>query len=146
MQEEDFPALHRAADQLSLNAQQHFFKVLFCHLMMLFAAAVLSVLNSPAWQAAVAQALVLMGALGCSIYLAWKRASNAFHCEFTIAAAGGGTTRLRLNIWHQDWVCVAVYPFALSHFAVRRVMLTPTVTMPSIFRMLVALMRSACVS
>lgn len=33
-----------------------------------------------------------------------KGASNAFHFEFMIAAAGGGTTRLRLNIWHQDWV------------------------------------------
>jgi hypothetical protein len=39
MQEQDFPALYRSADGLSLAAQTHFFRALRVHLVTLVAAA-----------------------------------------------------------------------------------------------------------
>lgn len=69
MQEKDFPALYRSADNLSLRSQQHFFRALKTHLTMLVIAAVLSILSLPHWSIAAAQLVVLLGALACSIYM-----------------------------------------------------------------------------
>lgn len=69
MQEQDFPALYRSADDLSLKSQQHFFRALRIHLVLLVTAATLSAASMPHWSIAAAQLLALLGALGCSIYL-----------------------------------------------------------------------------
>jgi hypothetical protein len=69
MQEGDFPALYRSADELSLKAQTHFFGALKLHLVLLIVAAILSVVTIPHWSIAVLQVLALLGALSCSIYL-----------------------------------------------------------------------------
>ena len=41
MQEQDFPALYRSADDLSLKSQKHFFRALRVHLVTLVVAAIL---------------------------------------------------------------------------------------------------------
>jgi hypothetical protein len=69
MQLQDFPALYRSANDLSLKSQRHFFLALRVHLMMLVFAAILSIVSIPHWSVAAAQLLALLGALGCSIYL-----------------------------------------------------------------------------
>lgn len=69
MNEQDFPALYRSADGLSLTSQKSFFQALRVHLLMLVVAAILSIINIQHWSIAALQLLVLLGALGCSIYL-----------------------------------------------------------------------------
>lgn len=69
MQEEDFPALYQSADTLSLKSQKHFFLALKTHLGALVIAALLSIISIPHWSIAALQLTVLLGALGCSIYL-----------------------------------------------------------------------------
>jgi hypothetical protein len=69
MQEQDFPALYRSADDLSLKSQKDFFCVLRIHLVALVFAAILSIVSIPHWSVAAFQLLALLGALGCSIYM-----------------------------------------------------------------------------
>jgi hypothetical protein len=65
----DYPALYRSADALSLASQRRFYQALFLHLLLLLLAAGISVLNSPAPRFAYLQSLLLFGALGCAVYL-----------------------------------------------------------------------------
>lgn len=69
MRSEDYPSLYRAADDLSKNAQSHFFGALLTHLLMLVAAAAASIIEISHWLVAVAQLGTLLGALACSVYL-----------------------------------------------------------------------------
>lgn len=69
MKEQDFPALYRSADKLSLDSQKHFFCILTIHLVVLVIAAVLSVVNTTDKWIYVLQLLALIAALGCSVYL-----------------------------------------------------------------------------
>lgn len=69
MQNQDFPALYRSADDLSLKSQRYFFRALSVHLVTLVVAAVLSIISIPHWSIAAAQLFALLCALGCSIYL-----------------------------------------------------------------------------
>ncbi|WP_082202858.1 DUF4231 domain-containing protein [Ottowia sp. oral taxon 894] len=73
MKEQDFPALYRSADKLSLDSQKHFFRILKVHLVVLVAAAVLSAINITDKWVYVLQLLVLIAALGCSVYLCGVR-------------------------------------------------------------------------
>jgi hypothetical protein len=68
MQEQDFPALYRSADDLSLESQTHFFRALKLYLVLLVFAAMLSITSIPHWSVAVFQLLTLLGALSISIY------------------------------------------------------------------------------
>ena len=68
MLDQDFPALYRSADELSLTSQRQFFLILGLHLVMLVIAAILSVIGS-CWSVAIVQLLVLLCALGCSVLL-----------------------------------------------------------------------------
>lgn len=73
MQEQDFPALYRSANDLSLESQTHFFRALKLHLVLLVLAAILSITNIPHWSVAMSQLLALLGSLLCSIYLfGWR--------------------------------------------------------------------------
>lgn len=85
MQEQDFPALYQSTDQLSKQRQRGFFLALGAHLFLLVFAALLSVLNFPCWQMAVLQALALLGALGCSIYLATQRPEKFWYAGRALA-------------------------------------------------------------
>lgn len=85
MQEQDFPALYRSADDLSLKSQQHFFLALSVHLVTLVIAAVLSIISVSHWSIAVAQLLALLGALGCSIYLFAMRPDQLWYAGRAVA-------------------------------------------------------------
>lgn len=85
MTESDFPALYRSADRLSLRAQRSFFLALGAQLVLLVVAAGLSVFNLPHWGIAVAQAAVLLGALGCSIFLFAKRPDRQWYAGRAVA-------------------------------------------------------------
>ena len=46
MIEQDFPALYRSADKLSMDSQKHFFRILLIHLCVLVLAAVFSIIDA----------------------------------------------------------------------------------------------------
>lgn len=85
MQEQDFPALYRSANGLSLDSQTHFFRALKVHLVMLVVAAVLSIISIPHWSVAVLQLIALLGALGCSIYLFSRRPDRLWYAGRAVA-------------------------------------------------------------
>jgi hypothetical protein len=85
VQEQDFPALYRSADELSLKSQKHFFRALRLHLLMLVFAAILSIVSIAHWSVAVAQLLALLGALSCSIYLFSVRPDRFWYASRAVA-------------------------------------------------------------
>jgi len=85
MQESDFPALYRSANDLSLKSQRYFFRALRVHLVTLVIAAMLSIVSVPHWSVAVAQLLVLLSALGCSIYLFAMRPDRFWYAGRAVA-------------------------------------------------------------
>lgn len=85
MKNEDFPALHRSANSLSLDAQRHFFNVLKLHLSLLCIGAALSALNFPCVWIAITQVFALLGALFCSIYLFAKRPDRLWYAGRAVA-------------------------------------------------------------
>ncbi len=85
MQEHDFPALYRSADDLSLTSQRHFFRALKAHLITLVVAAVLSIVSIPHWSVAALQLLALLGALGFSIYLFAMRPDRFWYAGRAVA-------------------------------------------------------------
>jgi len=85
MQEQDFPALYRSADDLSLKSQQNFLNALRVHLVTLVVAAILSIVSIPHWSVAAAQLLALLGALGCSIYLFSMRPDRFWYAGRAVA-------------------------------------------------------------
>ena len=85
MEEQDFPALYRSADKLSLDSQKHFFRILKIHLVVLFTAAVLSAINITDKWVYVFQLLVLIAALGCSVYLWGVRPDRYWYAGRAVA-------------------------------------------------------------
>jgi hypothetical protein len=85
MDDRDLPALYRSADKLSLKAQHHFFQALSVHLLLLLAAAIMSIINSTKAEAAIVQTLALLGALFCSIYLAVRRPDRLWYSTRALA-------------------------------------------------------------
>jgi hypothetical protein len=85
MDENDFPALYRSADSLSLTSQNRFFLALKGHLVLLVLAAILSVVNIPHWSVAVLQLLALLLALFCSIYLFGSRPDRYWYAGRAVA-------------------------------------------------------------
>lgn len=85
MDNAEFPGLYRSSDTLSYESQRHFFGMLLLNLLLLVLAGILSVVNSEAWQAALLQALVLLGALACSVYLAAKRPDRVWYGARAVA-------------------------------------------------------------
>jgi hypothetical protein len=83
--EQDFPALYRSSDKLSMDSQQHFFSVLKVHLVLLVAGAALSLVSAPKWYVAVSQAAALLGALACSIYLFARRPDRYWYAARAVA-------------------------------------------------------------
>lgn len=85
MQEQDFPALYRSADELSLESQTHFFRALKLHLILLILAAALSIASIPHWSIAALQLFALLGALSCSIYLFSMRPDRLWYAGRAVA-------------------------------------------------------------
>ena len=85
MQEQDFPALYRSANSLSLDSQTYFFRALKVHLVMLVVAAILSIISIPHWSVAALQLIALLGALGCSIYLFSMRPDRLWYAGRAVA-------------------------------------------------------------
>ncbi|WP_082159877.1 DUF4231 domain-containing protein [Cardiobacterium hominis] len=71
MQKDDFPALFRSADELSLRSQKRFFCILFINIFTLIAAAVLSAISNTNKYIVFLQVMLLVVTSLCSIYL-WK--------------------------------------------------------------------------
>ena len=80
-----FPALQRSASQLSRSSQSHFFNALRLHLILLLAAATLSALGSDHWSVAFSQAIVILGAIFCAVYLAAKRPERDWYAGRAVA-------------------------------------------------------------
>jgi hypothetical protein len=80
-----YPALYRSSDELSASSQRKFFGALCLHFACLLAAAVLSAVNSPLWPCAVLQVCVLLGALGCSVYLYARRPDRYWYAGRAVA-------------------------------------------------------------
>jgi len=85
MQSNDFPGLYQAADKLSGDAQTHFLTALIVNLVLLVAAAVVSLINYPHWISASIQAALLAGALASSVYLAAKRPERLWYSGRAVA-------------------------------------------------------------
>jgi hypothetical protein len=85
LNEEDFPALYRSADTLSLRAQRSFFFALGAQLVLLVVAAALSVFNLPHVSIAYAQAAVLLGSLAFAIFLFAKRPDRNWYAGRAVA-------------------------------------------------------------
>ncbi len=92
MKEKDYPALYKSADALSLNAQNHFFGLLKANLALLVVAAVLSLAPASSWTVPFVQALVLLAALGCSVYLAARRPDRGWYAGRAVAESVKTTT------------------------------------------------------
>ena len=85
MEEQDFRALYRSADKLSLDSQKHFFRILKIHLVVLVTAAVLSAINITDKWVYVFQLLALIAALGCSVYLWGVRPDRYWYAGRAVA-------------------------------------------------------------
>ncbi len=85
MNEIDFPALYRSANDLSLDSQKYFFNALRMHLILLVIAATLSITSISHWSIAVFQLLALLGTLFCSIYLFTKRPDRYWYAGRAVA-------------------------------------------------------------
>lgn len=85
MQDADFPALYRSANELSLSSQHHSFEVLRAQLLALVIAAALSLVTSCEKYVATAQLFVLLAALSCSIYLFALRPDRRWYAGRAVA-------------------------------------------------------------
>lgn len=92
MQEKDYPALYKSADALSLNAQRQFFGMLKANLALLVIATIFSGLPASDWRVPTAQTLVLLAALGSSIYLAARRPDQNWYAGRAVAESVKTTT------------------------------------------------------
>jgi hypothetical protein len=85
VQHTDYPALYLSSDALSLSSQKLFFAALFGHLFLLTVAAIISVINSSCAEMAILQSVVLLGALGSSIFLFVKKPERLWYSGRAVA-------------------------------------------------------------
>ena len=85
MKQGDYPALYQSASDLSKRAQDAFFRAFFWHMGLLAIASAISVVNSPCAEVAILQAMVLMGALGCAVYLFLVRPDRHWYSGRAVA-------------------------------------------------------------
>lgn len=85
MKQEQYPALHQSASDLSKQSQDAFFYAFFSHMALLAVASSISVLNSPEPSFAIFQAMVLLGALGCAVYLYFVRPDRHWYSARAVA-------------------------------------------------------------
>jgi SMODS and SLOG-associating 2TM effector domain 3/SMODS and SLOG-associating 2TM effector domain 1 len=85
MKHTDYPSLYQSASDLSQNAQNAFFRAFLLHMIFLATASAISVVNSPEAEVAILQAMVLMGALGCAVYLYLGRPDRHWYSGRAVA-------------------------------------------------------------
>ena len=85
MKQTHYPSIYQSADELSLASQRLFFRFLFCNLFFLVIAAGISIANSSEILCAVLQVIVLLFALGSSIYLYAVRPDRDWYSARAIA-------------------------------------------------------------
>jgi len=73
MNSNDYPALHRDAEDASTDAQSKFFRALAASLICLLIAALLSLADNRTAEIAIIQALTIVASLSLTIYMAWVR-------------------------------------------------------------------------
>jgi hypothetical protein len=81
----EFPALYRSADDLARTYQGVFFRTVFGHLAFLVIAAVLSVIYTSSAALAIGQAVALLCALACSVYLLAARPDQHWYRARAVA-------------------------------------------------------------
>lgn len=79
MNHSDYPSLYQSSSVLSEKSQKAFFRALFWHLLLLFLAAIVSVVNSSEAEAWIFQAIVLIGALSCAVYLYYGKSDQNWY-------------------------------------------------------------------
>lgn len=92
MKHEDYPALYQAASALSESAQEHFYRAFRFHMILLAIASAISVANSTSPELAIFQALVLISALGCAVYLYLGRPDRHWYAGRAVAESIKTTT------------------------------------------------------
>jgi SMODS and SLOG-associating 2TM effector domain 1/SMODS and SLOG-associating 2TM effector domain 3 len=85
MKHTDYPAIYQSASSLSESAQNAFYLAFLSHMSLLACASAISVWNSPSAEIAIVQALVLIGALGCAVYLYFGRPDRHWYSGRAVA-------------------------------------------------------------
>lgn len=85
MKQEDYPALYQSASDLSKRAQSAFYRAFLSHMGLLAIASAISVINSGCAEVAILQAVVLIGALGCAVYLYLARPDRHWYSGRAVA-------------------------------------------------------------
>lgn len=85
MRDNEYPALYRSASDLSAEAQQAFFRAFVGHMFFLGVATVISFINSPTVLSAGMQAMSLLAALACAIYLFTVRPERRWYAGRAVA-------------------------------------------------------------
>lgn len=85
MKHSDYPALYQSASDLSQGAQITFYRAFLFHMGFLAIASAMSVINSSCAEMAILQALVLIGALGCAIFLYFVRPDSHWYSGRAVA-------------------------------------------------------------
>lgn len=85
MKHSDYPALYQSASSLSQRSQNAFYQAFLSHMALLAIAAAISVINSSCPEVAILQALVLLGALGCALYLYLSRPDRNWYIGRAVA-------------------------------------------------------------
>jgi hypothetical protein len=108
VQDDDFPALYRSTNKFSLASQSNFFDALKVHLVTLVLAALLSAIEYRHWLTAVMQLVLLLCALGCSIFLFSFRPDKFWYGGRAVAES------IKTITWR--YVCRAE-PFHVDNFS-----------------------------
>lgn len=111
MKENDFPALYKAADSASKDAQKHFFKALGASLVCLILASILSVIACPNTLFAIGQVIVLLGSLGLTIYLAYKKPQRVWYSTRALAES------IKTMVWRY---MMQAEPYDIDHSEAER--------------------------
>ena len=85
MIEQDFPALYRSADKLSMDSQKHFFRILLIHLCVLVLAAVFSIIDAFGKWMSTLQLVALIAAFFCFFYLWTVRPDRYWYAGRAVA-------------------------------------------------------------
>lgn len=85
MSELKYPALFESADGSARSSQRAFFGVLAAELVLLVASAVLSLAGYPSPYSAILQAVLLLAALGCTIYIYAAKPDRRWYASRAIA-------------------------------------------------------------
>lgn len=75
----EYPALYQAASELSQKSQNAFYRAFLLHMVLLAIATVISIINSTCAEMAILQAMVLLGALMCAVYLFASRPDRQWY-------------------------------------------------------------------